>query len=146
MIIPEQLYQKIIKVMPIPCVDLLITDPQRNVLLLKRRNEPAKGEWWFPGGRIHFGETRHVAAIRKLKEECGIVAETVAEIGTYDVILEVPGWKRLSHGITTLFSVQIHKHKKLSLDPQSVDWKWLKIFEWQEKTLHPFILAALKKI
>ncbi len=143
MIIPEQLYKKIIKVMPVPCVDLLITDKQGKVLLVKRKNEPAKGQWWFPGGRVYFGETRQAAAIRKLKEECGLVAEEVTEIGTYDVILDMPNMKGRSHGITTLFHIRIPKHKSLSLDHQSEDGRWRKNPECHKNILHPFVRTAL---
>ena len=143
MLIPDQLYHKILEVMPIPCVDLLVTDKQGKVLLLKRKNEPAKGQWWFPGGRVYFGETRRAAAIRKLKEECGLVGETVIEIGTYEVILDMPAMKGRSHGITTLFYIQIQKDERLTLDHHSEEGKWLKVVEWQRKKLHSFILTSL---
>ena len=129
--------------MPIPCVDILVSDGNEQILLIKRNNEPAKGQWWFPGGRVHFGEARQAAAIRKLKEECGLVTESVTEVGTYDVILDMPNMKGRSHGVTTLFHIQIQKHKRLSLDHQSEDGKWLKVLEWKEKKLHPFIRTAL---
>ena len=145
MIIPEQLYKKIIKVMPVPCVDLLITNTQGKVLLVKRKNEPAKGQWWFPGGRVYFGETRQAAAIRKLKEECGLVAEDVTEIGTYDVILDIPNMKGLSHGITTLFSVDVGENPPLVLDPQNLEAEWRTSKDWLQETLHFFISRNLTK-
>ena len=41
-------------------------------LLLKRKNEPAKGQYWFPGGRIYKMETIKDAALRKAKEEVNL--------------------------------------------------------------------------
>jgi len=82
MYIEEELYDKIKSVMPIPCVDLVVINNQEEVLMLKRENEPAKGLWWFPGGRVHHNETRADAALRKLKEECGLKGLSCDEIGT----------------------------------------------------------------
>ena len=83
--IPDDIYSLIVRSMPISCVDLLVEDQEGKVLLVKRAYEPAKGQWWFPGGRIHYQELRHKAAKRKLKEECGLIAEDFTEIGTYEV-------------------------------------------------------------
>ena len=69
MIINKDIYQQIVKVMPISCVDLVVVDDYGQVLLARRTNEPAKGEWWFLGGRVHFLENRVDAAVRRLREE-----------------------------------------------------------------------------
>ena len=49
--IPLELYKRIHKTMPIPCVDVVIRHKDR-FLLCKRKNEPAKGLYWFVGGRV----------------------------------------------------------------------------------------------
>ena len=148
MIIPKHLYSQIVDIMPIPCVDLIVVDENVNILLLKRKNEPAKGQWWFPGGRIHLGETRRQAAIRKLKEECNLTPSLIEEIGTYDLILDVAGKKTISHGITTLFHIHILDKAKasLSLDEQSETGKWMTLLEWKKIGLHPFINTGINSI
>ena len=145
MIIPEKFYQEIISVMPIPCVDLLVVDKTGKILLLKRKNEPEKGKWWFPGGRVHFGETRQAADIRKLKEECGLVAENVTEVGTYDVILDMPNMKGQSHGITTLFFAHVATDSPIVLDAQSLEADWQTLEAWMKERLHSFIRNNLAK-
>jgi 8-oxo-dGTP diphosphatase len=35
---------------------------------------PAAGDWTLPGGGIEFGEAPHVAAVREVEEETGLVA------------------------------------------------------------------------
>ena len=143
MVIPEKLYQKIIEVMPVPCVDLLVTDKLGKVLLLKRKNEPAKGQWWFPGGRVHFLETRVQAASRKLKEECGLEALQMKEVGTYDVILDMPDDASQSHGITTLFHISVRQQSDIILDTQSLASDWRMPDEWLSDSLHFFIKQAI---
>ena len=145
MFIPESLYKEISKIMPIPCVDLLVTDREEKVLLVKRKNEPAEGQWWFPGGRVYYGESRQAAAIRKLKEECGLVANDFAEMGTYDVMLNLQKMKGMSHGITTLFSMKVLDTSPFILDSQSLEADWRSSKEWLREKLHFFIRSHLKK-
>jgi colanic acid biosynthesis protein WcaH len=54
--IPSILYDQITKCMPIASVEALIV-MDKALLFLRRNNQPAKGEWWFPGGRIRKGES-----------------------------------------------------------------------------------------
>ena len=88
-LIPGEFYRRILAIMPIVCVDLMVIDVDGRLLLLRRRDEPAKGHWWFPGGRVHLGETRADTASRKLTEECGLGSDqcTITELITADVIL-----------------------------------------------------------
>ncbi|MFZ4776051.1 MAG: NUDIX domain-containing protein [Terrimicrobiaceae bacterium] len=69
--IPEPIYKDIIAFLPILCVDLLILHENR-CLLLRRTNEPALGQYWFPGGRVHKYEKLVDATARIAKEETGL--------------------------------------------------------------------------
>jgi colanic acid biosynthesis protein WcaH len=142
--ISEELYQQIVRVMPIPCVDLMVVNDQGEVLLAKRKNEPAKDEWWFPGGRVHYLENRRAAAIRKLREECGLETDRVIELGTFDVIVERQDDHELLHGITTLFSVQINPGEEVLLDDQNSKAEWRLPSEWMKLELNMFIRLALE--
>lgn len=95
MFIEEALYAKIIESMPIPCVDLVVMDRVGRILLLKRKNEPASNQWWFPGGRVLFGELRPDAARRKLRQECGLTQiELLEEIRTFDWLFSLEKGKK----------------------------------------------------
>lgn len=147
--IPEDIYSKIVRRMPIPCVDLLVEDDQGRVLLIRRAKEPAKGQWWFPGGRIHYRETRIQAAVRKLREECGFETTHMLEVGTYDVLLEIQNDINPRHGVTTLFHVVVNGGRDIALDAQSLDADWRLPEEWLSIGLHSFVqqgLAALRNI
>ena len=81
MFIEDNLYKEILKSMPILCVDLLILHEDKCLLLL-RDNEPAKGQYWFPGGRVNKGELIAEACVRKTKMETGLdcVFETIISV------------------------------------------------------------------
>ena len=86
--IDDELYRIIKSVLPVFCIDLLVFNPvKRTVILCKRNNEPAKGMWWLPGGRLQKGEETLDAVGRIAKEELGIVAVTYQEIGFYNLQL-----------------------------------------------------------
>jgi 8-oxo-dGTP diphosphatase len=53
---------------PIVAVGAIILDGDR-VLLIRRANEPSKGEWSLPGGAVEVGESLEVALAREVREE-----------------------------------------------------------------------------
>jgi len=60
---------------PLPVAASVVLDVERRVLLVKRRNEPHKGEWCLPTGFAELDETIGDAALRELGEETGIIGE-----------------------------------------------------------------------
>lgn len=87
MYIPNKEYAQILKCMPIVCVDLLILFDNK-CLLLKRDNEPAKGQYWFPGGRVRKLETIEQAAIRIAKQETNLDCKFVKQISVEETIFD----------------------------------------------------------
>jgi ADP-ribose pyrophosphatase YjhB (NUDIX family) len=136
--IPSEIYDCIVKSMPVACVDLLVKDMAGQVLLLKRNNPPMRGHWWLPGGRVYFGEYRETAARRKLSEECGLVAVSLREIGTFDLILD----EGTVHSITTVFEAVVDA-VDVSLDSQSSHFAWRPVQDWLTESLHPFVIRSL---
>lgn len=53
----------------IPCVGAVVRDDRGRVLLVRRANEPGRGLWSVPGGRIEADETPHQALVREVFEE-----------------------------------------------------------------------------
>ncbi len=143
--IPDDLYRQICRVMPIPCVDLLVSDERGRILLVRRRNEPARDQWWFPGGRVHFGETREAAVHRKLKEECGLTPTVVEEIGSFDLLFDALPDGGPTHAITTLFHVRVTAPPAISLDGQSAEAQWRGPDEWIQANVHPFVRDSLRR-
>jgi len=57
-----------------------------SVLLVKRKNHPAKNMWAIPGGRVKIGEKLQEAAEREIFEETGIQIKAGEPIYVFDVI------------------------------------------------------------
>jgi ADP-ribose pyrophosphatase YjhB (NUDIX family) len=56
---------------PLPVVSVIVSK-DRNVLLVRRKHEPEKGQWCLPSGFAESGESVEAAALRELTEETGI--------------------------------------------------------------------------
>lgn len=69
--IPLEDYVKIHQTMPIVCVDCVVSVEDK-VLLVKRKQAPMKGAWWFPGGRLYREEQLTKAANRIVKNEINL--------------------------------------------------------------------------
>jgi len=51
---------------------VIVFNKHNQVLLARRKHDPFKGEWSIPGGHVELKERPIDAAIREIKEECGI--------------------------------------------------------------------------
>ena len=81
--IPESEYRTIAEYVPIVSVDLLVFH-SGGLLLLRRENEPAKGEWFVPGGTVLKRETLRQAVHRVANEELGVDVLIDDELGVYE--------------------------------------------------------------
>ena len=64
-----------------PCVGGLAYDVDGRLLLVRRRNEPGRGLWSVPGGRVEPGETDAQAVVREMAEETGLTVEPGELVG-----------------------------------------------------------------
>lgn len=106
--IPEETYKKIVENIPLCCVDGLLHYGNK-IILFKRKYEPAKGRWWFFGGRVLKGEDLETAIKRKAAEELGIEIRIEKQIKTYSTIFEKNRFGFPVHTINTVFLVTSDK-------------------------------------
>ena len=85
--IPPDKWETIVANVPLVSVDLVV-EHDGGVLLGKRENEPAKGEWFLPGGRVQKGETRREAVHRVANEELGVTVEINESLGAFEHIYD----------------------------------------------------------
>ena len=133
--INKQLYSKVVKSIPIACVDILIKNKDNKLLLVKRQNNPAKNCWWLPGGRVKHGEKREDTAKRKAKEECGLRIHKLTNLGTFEIFFK----NHKAHSITTVYAAKTMGEKHVQLDKQGKKFCWVSNTASEFKKLHKFI-------
>lgn len=65
----------------IRCVGAVIHDAAGRLLLVQRANEPGRGRWSLPGGRVEPGESDADAVTRELLEETGLSVRPADLVG-----------------------------------------------------------------
>jgi 8-oxo-dGTP diphosphatase len=102
-------------------------DKTPKVLLIKRKNEPYKGCWAFPGGFLNMDETLMQCAYRELQEETGIGAGIldIKEIGSYSKVDRDPRGRT----ITVAFLVLVEHETEVKGQDDAAEAKWFPITE-----------------
>ena len=59
---------------PLVGVGVAVVD-QGRILLVRRANDPGRGLWAVPGGKVEMGERLTEAAAREVREETGLIVE-----------------------------------------------------------------------
>src|SRR5205823_476836 len=67
---------------PAPAAGVILAGA-RGVLLVRRRYEPAAGDWCLPAGFMEYGESPRRCAVRELREETGLRARLTGLFGVY---------------------------------------------------------------
>jgi colanic acid biosynthesis protein WcaH len=62
----------VVRLAPLVSIDLIVTDAHGRLLVGERRNRPARGTWFVPGGRVQKDETLDAAFTRIVGDELGI--------------------------------------------------------------------------
>ena len=137
--LPEKRYKALLRDSIICCVDGIIMDKEGKYLLVKRKNEPMRGEWWVPGGRAYKGEMLEEAFLRKMYEEVGIEVKILMPLGYYEEQYDRGYLGISSHTISVLFSA-LALSEDIKLDSQSSDYKWSKSLPDKLTNLHRFSL------
>ena len=70
---------------PVAAVGAVVFKDDR-ILLVKRKNPPAKNLWAIPGGKIKPGERMQEAAEREIFEETGLSIKANEPVFSFDVI------------------------------------------------------------
>ena len=127
MILSHDEYRRIMETMPVVCVDCVVRNEKGEFLLIKRDNEPLKGEYWVPGGRLHRNERLEEAVHRKMREELGIRVEIVENLGFFEEFFDKTAQDAEGgfHAVSFLYLVR-PLEESIKLDCQSSDWGWFK--------------------
>jgi colanic acid biosynthesis protein WcaH len=123
--VDKNLYKMMLDHFPIACVDVVV-ECNEKFLFLKRKEKPAQGEYWFPGGRLYKNETLEDCVKRKLNEEVCIESyELVDQVGTFETIFDDGPFEAQSHTINVTYHVIVKTEEIKSNDKFFDDYKWV---------------------
>lgn len=131
--------------MPIFCVDIVLKNSKGGFLLVKRDKEPAKGQWWLPGGRLLRNETIGGAARRKIKEEVGMNVKSFKRMNRcYELIFNEDPFLhgKGTHTISTCVLAKVSNLERYTLDGNHSE---LKLFHKIDKDWHPYVKECLMR-
>jgi colanic acid biosynthesis protein WcaH len=146
---PED-FAQVIRHAPLVSIDLIVRNQKGQVLLGKRRNAPAEGFWFVPGGRIYKGEKLVDALTRVIHEELGVNVEShsASFFGLFDHIFEDNVFDDPSFG--THYIVLAHQLEldelPASLPTEEHDkYQWLSTMQIENSTdVHPHTKAYFR--
>lgn len=81
--LPFETFKTIVASTPLISIDLIVRNPQGEILLGKRTNRPAKGYWFVPGGRVLKDESLECAMSRLTKVELNVESSKATFKGVY---------------------------------------------------------------
>lgn len=142
-LIDQKTYKKIYSLIPIPCVDILIIH-DKEFLLGKRVQKPARNQWFVPGGRVFKNETLARAARRKVNEELGvnIKISDLNFLTARQTIFKNSALGGPIHTVNMVFILPLKLKPKINFDKKyHSEMKW---FSKINKDWHPYVKTILK--
>jgi len=131
--IPQRLYDQITEHMPIASVEAMIVRDEA-LLFLRRNNQPAKGEWWFPGGRIRKGESLDQTLRREIREETGLELSSYKLVNVYSRVFPE------RHDITIVYRC-VCENGNVKLNDEHAEHCF---FKKVPAGLHPYMAEVLR--
>jgi len=128
---------------PLVSIDLVMRNTEGGILVGQRRNEPAKGSWFVPGGCIRKGETLPVAFKRISKDELGDAQELndARLMGAYTHLYDT-NFAGID-GIRTHYVVLAYKLETsidLLLLPRTQHSSWKRVSTKAQDSVHPNVV------
>lgn len=140
----SQTFEIVVENTPLVSIDLcLVCDCQ--VLLGKRTNEPLKGEWFTPGGRIHKNEAWQSALIRVAEVELGlsgIAVEGFSLMGMWDHFYNNSALNQniSTHYVNLPHYAVLKSKPQITLDDQHGEFKWFDLADVSsDEKFHPYM-------
>jgi len=137
---------------PMVSVDAAVftfSEKKVNLLLIKRGNEPFKGQWALPGGFIGIDEELEDAVARELQEETGLVGVPLEQMHTFGKCSRDPRGRQ----ITIVFmGIAEKKQTKAKAGDDAAKARWFDIeklpknLAFDHNEVAKFAIARLKKL
>lgn len=123
-------FAHIVRHAPLVAIDIIIKDPEKNVLLGLRMNQPAAGRYFVPGGVIRKNETIGDAFARILKAEVGFQTSLneATFLGVFEHFYETNRFESLDYGthyVVLAYELNLKQRPLVAIDSQHIDVRWM---------------------
>jgi len=115
-----------------------------HVLLVRRDRPPAEGKWSVPGGLVNLGETMEAAAVREVREECGLRVRLQGVAGVVDRIISDPDGRVRYHYVLIDY-LAIPESGEVRPGSDAADCRWVPIAELARYETTEGLLAMVLK-
>ncbi len=128
----DEEFSEVIKNTPLVSIDLIVKNDRGEILLGRRKNDPAKGCWFVPGGRICKNETLSQAFNRIAKNELNldISINNAKLLGPFDHIYSENKFNKTkfgTHYVALGYEVSIDTKLQFLEDSQHVNFEWFNV-------------------
>ncbi|MGK7395599.1 MAG: NUDIX domain-containing protein [Candidatus Cyclobacteriaceae bacterium M3_2C_046] len=101
---------------------IFLLEPQDiSILLIRRKKDPFKGQWAFPGGFLEIEERPDQGALRELKEETGLDLPRVYQLKAFGQPDRDPRGRIISLAFYAIIQ-DSQAHLKAASDASEVNW------------------------
>jgi len=122
----------------LPVSVLVVVYARSGEVLLMERRSPS-GWWQSVTGSLEPGETPWQAAVRELREETGLAADGLVDLGLSQSFVIAPAWRHrfapgVSENLEHAFALELEASLKIRLDPaEHLHAEWLPFAEALER-------------
>ena len=138
-VLDEATFKKVVESTPLVSIDLCLVH-QGNLLMGLRQNQPLKGRWFTPGGRLLKNERWQEGLVRIAKTELGLTVKSddFELMGVWDHFYENSAVDEAisTHYVNLPHVLYLKSLPELSLDPQHESVGWFDIASIIKDTSH----------
>jgi ADP-ribose pyrophosphatase len=128
---------------PIAAVGVVVFKDGK-MLAIKRSQEPSKGKWSVPGGRVELGETVYEAARREVLEESSVEIEVERVLDAADnIVRDEKGRVKYHFVIIDLLARYVSGEVKAQSDAE--ECRWVTPQELLELDITPTVRDMMKR-
>lgn len=136
-------FAHVVRHTPLISIDLIVRDESERVLVGLRRNRPAQGFWFVPGGRIFKDERIDDAFLRVSQAELGLAIprSEASQLGVYehlydDNALEIPDMS--THYLVVAYQLHVDAASLVLPDGQHEQFRWMDVNQIRaDGAVHP---------
>jgi colanic acid biosynthesis protein WcaH len=128
--VPPAQFRTIVQYAPLVSLDLVIADETGHVLVGLRRNEPARGTYFVPGGIIRKDEKLDDAFARILAVETGLVLPrgSARYLGLYEHFYGANRYEETGYGthyVVSAYRIDLASRPRIRPDDQHDIMRWM---------------------